>query len=208
MGRPREGVAGGAAAQGRRALRAGQGAADQGVRALLRGRRRRRHRLADGVPGAAARGLLGARLPASTTTSPSSTRCRSSTCGPRRATRRGCTGSPARRGCATSTSSATAAGPANFDYGVDHATYRPRKAARRARHRRLLRPRVDAPARGRARHPRAARAAPPPARRAHRHVRQPRAAGRAVPLRARRHRRAGRAGAGCTPRAPSGSACR
>ena len=50
-----------------------------------------------------------------------------------------------------------------FEYGVDHATYGPRDVDAAGRHGGVLRSRVDAPARRRARHPRAARAAPPPA---------------------------------------------
>ncbi len=77
-----------------------RGAGVQGLRRLVRRRRRRRHRLADRLPGAAARPAA-ARAPTSCrTTSPSSTRRPPSAGGRRRPTAAACTRSPRARGCA------------------------------------------------------------------------------------------------------------
>ena len=70
---------------------------------------------------------------------------------------RASTASPAARGCAISTSTATAARPGTFQYGVDHDVYFPRPIDAPARHGRRLRARGDAAARGRARDPRRSR---------------------------------------------------
>ncbi len=128
--------------------------------------------------------------------------------GPRRPTARASTGSRAARGCATSTSSATAARAGVFDYGVDHDVYRPRPIDRRADtvvfYCRATTPRRAVPLGVMALeelHRRRPDAADRP-------VRRPRAARHPVPLRAHRDRHARSSSRGCTPRRRSASACR
>ena len=98
---------------------------------LVRRRRRRRHRLADRLPGARRSRACGPAPTWSTTTSRSSSRRRSSRLGRRATYRSASTASPAARGCAISTSTATAARRATFQYGVDHDVYLPRPIERR-----------------------------------------------------------------------------
>ena len=198
-------VAGGAARPRREYFAPVAGAGVQGLRRLVRRRRRARHRLADRVPAArAARRCARART-SSTTTSPSSTRRRPRRSAPPRRTARASTASPAARGCATCTSSATAASAGVFQYGVDHDVYRPRPIDAARRHGRLLLPRGRrraAPCRSACMALAELHRAPP--RRAHRAVRRPRPAADAVPVRAPRRSPAPSSSRGRTPRRRSG----
>ena len=155
-------------------VRAGQGAGLQGLRALVRRRRGRRHRLADCLPGARARrGCARARLPHQRPRAGVLRDVGRVRVGRAHVPPRASTASPAARGCATSTSSATAARPASSSTASTTTSTSRGRSQRRARHRRRLRPRRDAAPRGRRSRMLALDgAAPPPAGRPDRPVRQ------------------------------------
>ena len=166
-------------------------------------------RLADRVPAARAARRARARVPRSTTTSPSSTRPRSSRSGPTETYRQGLygiAGSPWLRDLYVERYGGAAG---TFQYGVDHDVYFPRPVERRRDDTIVFYARAVTPRRAVALGVMALaelQGAPPG--RAHRAVRRPRAARTPRSRTSTSASRRPSSSPGCTPRRRSASACR